>query len=72
MNNNDIAIKVNNLSKCYRIGVKEEMSENFISAVFNQIISPIKNYRRYRSLYKFDEEILKQKDYLNKSNPDII
>ncbi len=69
MNNNDIAIKVNNLSKRYRIGVKEEMAENLVGAFFNQIMSPIKNYRRYLSLYKFNEDAL---EYTNENNSDII
>ena len=55
MSSNDIAIKVENISKRYRIGLKEEMSDNLTSALFNLIKSPLKNYRKYRSLYKFDD-----------------
>ena len=55
MNSNDIAIKVENLSKIYRIGMKKEMQENFASTIFDFIKSPWKNYRKYRSLYKFDD-----------------
>lgn len=55
MNSNDIAIKVENLSKCYRIGVKEKMHDNLASTIFDFIKSPFSNYRKYRSLYKFDD-----------------
>jgi len=55
MTSNDIAIKVENVSKRYRIGSKEEIKENFASAIFEFIKSPLKNYRKYRSLYKFDD-----------------
>ena len=57
MSSDDLAIKVENISKCYRIGLKEEMHENFSSAIFDFIKSPIKNYQKYRSLYKFDDRI---------------
>ena len=55
MSSNDIAIKVENISKLYRIGMKQEMQENLASAAFEFIKSPLKNYRKYRSLYKFDD-----------------
>ncbi len=51
----DTALKVENISKCYRIGSKEEVYENLASATFEFIKSPLKNYRKYRSLYKFDD-----------------
>ena len=35
MKANDIAIKVDKISKYYRIGLKEEMNENFVGSVFN-------------------------------------
>jgi homopolymeric O-antigen transport system ATP-binding protein len=55
MNSNTIAINVDNISKCYRLGVKDEMSETFGATVINFLKSPLKNYRKYRSLYKFDD-----------------
>jgi len=55
MTSNDIAIKVENLSKVYRIGLKEERHDSFAGAIFDFIKSPLKNYRKYRSLYKFDD-----------------
>lgn len=53
--NNDLAIKVEGIGKCYRIGIKDQMSDNFAGTVLNFIKRPLTNYRKYRSLYKFDE-----------------
>ncbi len=55
MSSNNIAIKVENISKCYRIGVKENMYDSIGGAIFDFIKSPLKNYRKYSSLYKFDD-----------------
>ena len=55
MSSNNIAIKVENISKVYRIGMKQEMQDSLAAAVFDFIMSPLKNYRKYRSLYKFDD-----------------
>lgn len=55
MSDRDIAIKVENLGKCYRIGMKEEVHDSFAPALLNFIRSPFKNYRKHRSLYKFDD-----------------
>lgn len=55
MSSKDIAIKVENISKCYRIGAKVDKSENFIGAVLNFVKSPVSNYRKYKSLYTFDD-----------------
>lgn len=49
------SIHVENISKCYRIGVKSLVREEFLTTVFNFFRSPITNYRKYRSLYKFDD-----------------
>ena len=51
----DIAVKVEGLNKCYRIGLKENMNDHFGSILFDFIKSPWKNYRKYRSLYRFDD-----------------
>jgi len=51
----DIAIKVENLGKCYRLGAKEEKQDSIVASIADVIRSPIKNYRKYRSLYNFDE-----------------
>ncbi|MEW6602564.1 MAG: ABC transporter ATP-binding protein [Nitrospirota bacterium] len=55
MTDENIAINVDKLGKCYRIGLKEEMHDNFVKSMLSYLKSPIKNYRRYRSLYNFNE-----------------
>ena len=51
----DIAISVENLGKQYRLGTSEEASESIAASVMRTITSPIRNYKKYRSLYKFDD-----------------
>lgn len=55
MSNKDIAIKADNLSKCYRIGMKESIHDSLAKSLFNFIKSPVSNYRKHRSLYNFDD-----------------
>jgi lipopolysaccharide transport system ATP-binding protein len=55
MSINDMAIKIEKISKRYRIGLKEKLHDSFGGAVFDFIKSPLKNYRKYRSLYKFED-----------------
>ena len=55
MFDNDTAIEVANISKIYRIGTKDEMRDNFAQTVFDFFKNPFKNYKKYRSLYKFDD-----------------
>ncbi len=49
----DIAIRVENVGKRYRIGLKETLPDSFGAAIFGFLKNPVKNYRRYTSLYKF-------------------
>jgi lipopolysaccharide transport system ATP-binding protein len=49
------AITVESLSKCYRIGLKEESHDSLGSALIDFLKSPLSNYRKYRSLYRFDD-----------------
>jgi lipopolysaccharide transport system ATP-binding protein len=55
MNSKDLAIKVESISKIYRIGLKESIHDSFGAAIFNFLKSPLKNYQKYRSLYRFDD-----------------
>jgi lipopolysaccharide transport system ATP-binding protein len=55
MNSRTIAINVENISKRYRIGLKEKAHDSLGSAVMDLIKSPLRNYRKYRSLYKFND-----------------
>lgn len=50
-----VAIRVENVSKRYRIGVKENSQDSLGGAFFEFLKSPLKNYRKYSSLYKFEE-----------------
>ena len=52
MDSSDIAIEVENISKCYRIGLKEKIDDSLVKTVVNFIKSPLDNYRKYRALYK--------------------
>ncbi len=53
MSVNDVAIRVDRLSKRYRIGMQEKTHDSLGGAVLDLIRSPIKNYFKYRSLYDF-------------------
>lgn len=72
MTSKDIAIKVENISKLYRIGVKEKIHDSFGRAVFEFIKSPLNNYRKYRSLYKFDDLDFSSGFDSNSNSSDII
>jgi lipopolysaccharide transport system ATP-binding protein len=67
MNNSEIAIKVEKISKVYRIGLKEKMSDSFGGIILDLIKSPLMNYKKYRSLYSFDD-IAPNKDNEAKNN----
>ena len=54
MTSQTLAIKAENISKVYRIGLKEDAHDSIAHAVFDFIRAPVKNYRKYRSLYRFD------------------
>lgn len=55
MSDTDIAIKVEKISKRYRIGLKDEMHDSMLATAIDFIKSPLKNYRKYQSLYVFDD-----------------
>ena len=52
----DIAIKVENISKRYRIGLKEELHDTFLGALTSWIRYPISNFKRVQKLSKFNED----------------
>jgi lipopolysaccharide transport system ATP-binding protein len=72
MTNKNISIKVENLSKMYRIGASKDMQGSLAATVFGYIKSPFRNYRKYRSLYKFDDIKLVQEQKPQGLNHDII
>ncbi|MDH3254099.1 MAG: polysaccharide ABC transporter ATP-binding protein [Acidobacteriota bacterium] len=49
----DIAIKVEDVSKLYRLGLQEQMHESLGGAVVSFLRSPLRNFRRLRSLSTF-------------------
>ena len=50
-----LAVKVEELNKLYRIGVANESSDSMIGALSRFVRSPLRNYRKYRSLYNFED-----------------
>lgn len=46
------AIKVSNLGKAYRIGVKEKKQETLAGAIMSALKAPLKNYKRISNLKK--------------------
>jgi lipopolysaccharide transport system ATP-binding protein len=73
MNRQNLAIKAVNLSKHYRIGLKDEIHDSLASTIISFLKSPLNNYRKYRSLYKFDDIKITDNDSNSIRNPtDII
>lgn len=54
---NDVVVDVQDLGKCYRIGAKEKSNanESLAAAFIRTLAKPIENFRKYRSLYRFDD-----------------
>ena len=52
------AISVDNVSKVYRIGSADQVYDSMGRSLVEFIKSPISNYRKYRSLYRFSDEVL--------------
>lgn len=70
MGSENISIKVENISKLYRIGVKEQIYDSLGRSIFEFIKSPLNNYRKYRSLYRFadvklDNDYKQTSDYID-------
>lgn len=56
MENNDLVITVENISKRYRIGMKEETQDSLGGAILSTLKKPITNFKKYRSLYTFKSD----------------
>jgi len=52
------AVSVDSLSKVYRIGVRGNSNDSFGSAMLDFARSPLNNFRKYRSLYRFSDDEL--------------
>lgn len=56
MSNKEYAIEVENLNKIYRLGVQDQQQEDsLLKNTLGFLKNPIDNYKKYRSLYKFDD-----------------
>jgi lipopolysaccharide transport system ATP-binding protein len=55
MSTDDFVVVAEGLSKVYRIGLKEQAHDTLARAAIDFIRSPLMNYRKYRSLYQFDD-----------------
>jgi lipopolysaccharide transport system ATP-binding protein len=53
----DIAIRVENLSKAYRIGLAEQRHDTLMGAVTSFVRSPFENYRNLRKLSRFNDAL---------------
>lgn len=52
----DTIIKVENLSKRYRIGLQEKKADTFAQLLWNNLKAPVENFKRIKSLGNFEEE----------------
>ncbi len=68
----DTIIKVEKLSKRYRIGAKEQGYKTFREAIIDGLLAPIKNYGRLRKLTKFEDSPSKDQSTKPESQDDII
>ena len=69
----DIAIKAEHLAKVYRLGVKEQTQDSLGAALFAFLKSPLRNYRKYRSLYDFrDTDLLHSRDAGNEADANLL
>ena len=55
MTDSKLAIRVENIGKRYRLGAKELEFDSLGASILNALKSPLKNYRKYRSLYDFSD-----------------
>jgi hypothetical protein len=51
----EVAIRVEGLSKAYRIGLKEQQHETMLGALAAWVKSPFRNFREVRSLSSFGD-----------------
>jgi ABC-type polysaccharide/polyol phosphate transport system ATPase subunit len=52
----DTVIKVENISKRYRLGLKEKQAETLAGQIGNMIKSPWQNLKRLREMSRFREK----------------
>ena len=59
------SIKIKNLSKRYRINLKNETKDTFIGAIGSMIMSPYNNLKRIRNLTQVNEKSNNYKDTMS-------
>jgi len=64
MSNGNFAISVEDIYKVFRLGVKDEDADSLIQSMIKGIRNPLDNYKKYKSLYDFDDV-----DFDNPDNP---
>ncbi len=64
------AISVENLSKAYRIGLKEEIPDTIVGAVTGVLKSPLRNWRRLRGLNTYAEAAGGQRSEVRGQRPE--
>jgi lipopolysaccharide transport system ATP-binding protein len=52
----DVSVRVEGLSKRYRIGAELDRDESLVASLARQLAGPVRNYRRLRDLRRFGEE----------------
>ena len=55
MGQSHIAVRAEGVSKVFRIGQKEQTHDSLAAAAIDALLAPIRNYRKYRSLYRFND-----------------
>jgi lipopolysaccharide transport system ATP-binding protein len=51
----DFAIRADGIAKLYRIGLTRKSDDSLAQVLFDAVRSPVSNFRKYRSLYRFDD-----------------
>ncbi len=68
MDTKEFAFRAKNISKIYRLGAKNIAKDSLGAILFDLARSPLKNYKKYRALYKFSEDELHSKSNYNESS----
>jgi len=55
MSADEFAVIAEGLSKVYRLGLKEQTNDSLARTVIDFVRSPLRNFRKHRSLYQFDD-----------------
>lgn len=67
-----ISVKISNLSKCYRIGIKERGYRTFREAIVDSVMAPVRNFKKLNRLTKFNDIKSNGQSRKNSSSSDVI